>query len=97
MVRWKVRTYRSGVWDELPPRTIDAESREAAAELVCGVTMVAGPGPYGTYRAAVWNPDDIADVKYFYVKQARKRGIAWIVPGKDTTTSREMMPGLQAV
>lgn len=90
MVRWKVRTYQAGVWDEKPPRVIDAETSEQAAELVCGVPMIAGPGPYGTYRAAVWRPEDITDVRYFYVRTAQKYRSSWVGPRKRPSGGHEM-------
>ena len=67
MPRFMVKSYAGGVWDQIEPRSTEAQDEREAAESVCGGPLLE-QGSLGKLRAEVWPPSLPEAKKLFYVR-----------------------------
>lgn len=88
MPKWRVRQYQDGVWNEIAPMLVEADTPLAAAEMIAGAG-IRSSGPDGAYCIAVWLAGNIPDPVYFWAAPAVQRpAVQPNSPGQTTPTQR---------
>jgi hypothetical protein len=63
---FKVKCYNAGLWDQVEPREVEANSEHEAAERICGRPLTEHGVP-GRLRAEVYLPSQPGKKKLFYI------------------------------
>ncbi len=69
MPLFMVRCYEGGIWDNIKPRSIEAQDKREAAESVCGGPLIEAGKP-GQLRAVVSPLANPSNKMAFYVQEA---------------------------